>query len=146
MSEQEKERHYATMTEAEKAAWDAEIETDYERVQATTKRPGKLRHGRRLIGAPREFWIAVRSHTLNSAALTVATYVYHRTTVCRCRTVKLVGSELAELRVDRSGRHKALRILAAAGLVRLHRAPSGSASMVELLWKPSPDSNGGVAK
>ena len=38
MSEQEKERHYATMTEAEKAAWDAEIETDYERVQATTKR------------------------------------------------------------------------------------------------------------
>jgi hypothetical protein len=145
VSEQKKERHYSTLTEAEAAQWDAEMDADQQKAMAAIKQAGKRKRGQRHIGGPWEFWTTVRSRTLNGAALTVAMYVYRRTVLFRRRTLTLVGSELAELKVDRTGRHRALLTLAAAGLVKLHQSPPGSASKVELLWKPSLDGDGGVA-
>lgn len=140
MNEEKRERSYSTMTEAELAAWDAEIDADFQRHMEAVRLAGRRKRGGWHIGGPWEFWVAVRSQTLNGAALTVAMYVYRQTVVRRRRTVKLVSSELIELKVDRSGRHKALRILEAAGLVRLHSPSARRAPEVELLWSPNSDS------
>jgi hypothetical protein len=136
MNEQKKERHYSTLTEAEAREWDAEIEVDYARAVAAMKLPGKLKRERRHVGCPWGFLVDVRSRTLNGATLVVALYIFHLIARNKSRTVKLSGAELAELKVDRSGRHKALRILAAAELIRLHQSPPGCAAQVELLWRP----------
>lgn len=146
MSEQKEERRYSTMTQAELDAWDAEIEVDYRKAVAATKRPGKLKRDQRFVGCPWGFLVDVRSRTLNGAALVVALYVFRMAAKSKSRTVKLSGAELAELKVGRIGRHKALHILAAAGLIRLHRAARGRAGNVELLWRPYPNSNGTVSK
>ena len=136
MSEPKPKRHYSTLTEAEKAEWDAEIDAEYQEAVAATKRPAKLKRDQRLIGCPWGFLADVRARTLNATALVVALYVFHLIIRNKSRIVKLTGAELTELKVDRSGRHKALRILAAAGLVQLHPSPPGCAAMVELVWRP----------
>jgi hypothetical protein len=89
-----------------------------------------------------EFWVAVRAHLLNGNVLTVAMHIYRQTMVRHDRTVKLAGQELAELRVNRKERHKALHVLAAAGLIRLRLPAPGRATEVELLWRPSSDDVG----
>ena len=128
MSEQKKERHYSTMTQAELDEWDAEWEADYAKAVAAIKRPRKLRRDQRHVGCPWGFLTDVRARTLNAAALVVALYVFHLVIRNKSRVVKLTGAELTELKVGRSGRHKALRILAAAGLVQLHPSPPGCAA------------------
>jgi hypothetical protein len=136
VNEQKKVKDFASMTQAELAAHDAEEEAEYQRVVAATKRPAKLKRDERHVGCPWGFLADVRSRTLNAAALVVGLYVFHAVIRNKSRTVKLVGGELAELRVDRSGRHKALRTLAAVGLIRLRQSPPGCATEVELIWRP----------
>ena len=54
MSEQKKERHYATTTEAEKAEWDAEIDAEQAEVMAAIKRAGKRKRGQRTLVADKD--------------------------------------------------------------------------------------------
>jgi hypothetical protein len=124
------------MTAAELAEDDAKTEVEFQRAVAATKQPTKLRRDERHVGCPWGFLADVRARTLNAAALMVALYVFHVAIRNKSRIVKLAGAELAELRVDRSGRHKALRTLAAAGLIRLRQSPPGCATEVELIWRP----------
>jgi hypothetical protein len=136
MSEQKKERHHSTMTQAELDAWDAETEADYQKTVSATTRPGKRKRAR-YIGCPWEFFVDVRRRTHGSTALTVALYVYRQTRVHRSQTITLSGAELAELGVDRSRKREALMSLEAAGIVRLSRAGSGQSTEVTLLWRPA---------
>jgi hypothetical protein len=118
------------------AAWDAEIEADFQRAVEATRRP-RQRHRRRHIGCPWEFLVDVCQRTRRRAAMALALYIYRRTEVCRDPTVKLLGPELAELGINRRRWHEALRKLQAVGLVQLHKSPPGQKTEVTLLWRPS---------
>ena len=101
MNEQEKERHYSTMTEAELAEWDAEIEAEAQKAKAATQRHSKRKRARRYIGCPWEFLVDICRRARGSTALIVALCVYRQTTIHRRQTVTLNAAELAELGVDR---------------------------------------------
>jgi hypothetical protein len=138
MNEQTKTRHYSTMTEAEKEAWDAEIEADYQRMLSTSTRPSKRKHPLQLIGCPLEFLVDICRLTRGRMALIVGLHVFRRTVVCHSSTVTLDKTELAELGVDRKRGREALHDLANAGIVRLSRTGSGQKTEATLLWRPTP--------
>jgi hypothetical protein len=119
------------------AEWDAEIEADFQREVAATKRAGRLKRGRRHVGAPLSFLVDVCQRTDGRTALIVALYVYRRTHVCRSQTVTLPAGELADLGVGLRQKNKALAKLEAAGLVRLEKVAPGRATKVTLTWQPS---------
>jgi hypothetical protein len=137
MTEQKKERHYSTMTQAELAEWDAEWEADYAKAVAATKRPGKRKHAQRYIGAPWEFFARICRLPHKSTTMIVALLVYRQTKVRRSQTVTLSGPELAELGVDPRRKREALRSLEAAGIMRLRRQGPGQTTEVTLLWRPA---------
>jgi hypothetical protein len=135
MNEQKKERHHTTMTPAELAEWDAEIEADVEKAEAATKQSGRRKRARRHIGCPWEFYADVCRLTRGRTALTVALYVYRQTQVRRHRTVTLSGVELVELGVHLGRKWTTLRNLEDVGIVRLRRAGPGQRMEVTLLWR-----------
>ena len=108
------------------AAWDAEIEAEFQSVVARTKAAGQRKRGQRFVGAPIAFLAEVCRSTEGRAPLVVAVLIYRRTRVCRSRTVTLPGAELAELGIDRGRNARRWRELAAAGLIRVERAVPGA--------------------
>jgi hypothetical protein len=138
MNEQTKTRHYSTMTEAEKEAWDAEIEADYQRMLSATTRPSKRKRPLLLIGCPLGLFVDICRLTRGRMALIVGLHAYRRTIVCHSPTVTLDRTELAEFGVDRKRGREALHDLADAGIVRLSRTGSGQKTEVTLLWRPTP--------
>jgi len=126
-----------TTAERDLAEWDREIEADFQRAVAATKRTARLERGRRHVGVPLNFLIDVCQRTEGRTALVVALFVYRRTHVCRSRTVTLPDSELVELGVSPRQKRKALVKLEAAGLVRLEKVAPGRATKVTLTWKPN---------
>jgi hypothetical protein len=119
------------------AEWDAEIEAEFQRVVRTSKAAGKAKRGRRHVGFPLAFLVDVcRSIDGYSAApLVVAMLIYRRTIVCKACTVTLPGKELADLRIDRAQKLRALTKLQKAGLVRIERDRLGRSARVTLLWR-----------
>ena len=119
------------------AEWDAEIEAEFSRTVAATRRPAQLKRGRRLVAFPWAFLVDVCQRTEGRTALAVAMYIYRRTHVCRSQTVTLPISELRELGIDRKRRHEALTMLEAAGLIQIERMAPGQSAKVTLTWQPS---------
>jgi hypothetical protein len=123
-----------TMSAAQLAEWDAEIEADFQRTVAANK-PSRQKRALQHIGCPREFLIDVCRLTHGRAALLVALAIYRQTAVRRRQTVTLNGLELAEYSVAPRRKREALRDLANAGIVELRRGGSGKATEVTLLWR-----------
>jgi hypothetical protein len=134
MNVQEKERRAASMTRAELAEWDAEIEADFQRTVETTTKPRKRKRAKRHIGCPWEFLVEVTRSRPSANALIVALYIYRQTTVHRSPTVRLSGPELTELGVTRNQKHRALHNLARVGMIRLHPVAPGRTTEITLLW------------
>ena len=80
------------------AAWDAEIEAEFQSVVARTKAAGQRKRGQRFIGGPIAFLAEVRRSTEGAVPLVVALLIYRRTCVCNSPTVTLPGR-----RVGRAG-------------------------------------------
>jgi hypothetical protein len=120
------------MTERDLKEWDAEIEADFQRAVAATKTAGKAKRGRRLMGAPLAFWVALREAGLPWLAVVLAIYIYRRTKVTNSNTVTLIAAELAELKIDRHKRSRATRQLATAGVIRVNRTGYGRSLQVTL--------------
>ena len=118
------------------AEWDAEIEADFQRAVAATRRAGRLKRGRKLVAFPLAFSVDVCRRTEGRTALVVAMLIYRRTHVCRSQTVTLPASELAEHGITRRRKNEALATLEAAGLVRLERTAAGRSTKVTLTWQP----------
>ena len=59
-------------TERDLAAWDAEIEAEFQRVVAATKAAGRKKRGQRLVGCPFAFLADVCRTTEGRAPLVVA--------------------------------------------------------------------------
>jgi hypothetical protein len=138
VSEPKRVKDYASMTQAELAADDAETEAEFQKVVAATKRPKLRKRARQHIGCPWEFFVYVRQHTRGGAALLVALCVYRQTIrTRRCQAVTLPGPDLIELGISRSLKRKALCELEAAGIVRLTRMGPGQKTEVALLWRPT---------
>ena len=114
---------------------DAELEADFQRVVAATKTGGKTKRGRRLMGAPWAFWVALRAAKLPWLAVMLGVYIYRRTIVKNSNIVTLVGAELEELKIDRYQRSRALRRLVAAGVIRMGRIETGRSLRVTLLLR-----------
>jgi len=123
------------MTKRDLAEWDAEIEAEFQRAVAATKRAGRLKQGRRLVAFPLAFSVDVCRRTEGRTALVVAMLIYRRTHVCRSQTVTLPASELAEHGITRRRKNEALATLEAAGLVRLERMAAGRSTKVTLTWQ-----------
>ena len=113
--------------------WDAEIEAEFRRTVAATKAAGRAKRGHRLMGAPWAFWVALREAKLPWLAVALAIYVYRRTRVAGSNSVTLVSAELNELKIDRYKRSRALRQLAAAGVIQVNRTGHGRALQITLL-------------
>jgi hypothetical protein len=113
--------------------WDAEIETEFQRTVAATKKAGKAKRGHRLMGAPWALWVALREAELPWLAVVLAIYIYRCTRVTGSNSVTLVGTELNELKIDRHKRSRALRQLGTAGVIRVNRTGHGRALQVTLL-------------
>ena len=126
-----------TAADRDLAEWDAEIEAEFFREVAATKRAGRLKRGRKLMGGPVAFWIDVCQRTEGRAALVVAMLIYRRTHVCRSQTVTLPAGELAEHGITRRRKNEALAKLEAAGLIRVERMGRGQSAKVTLTWRPS---------
>ena len=126
----------ARQAEHDLAAWDAEIEADFQRVVGATKVAGQRKRGRRHVGFPWAFLADVCRSVEGRAALAVAIHIYRRTCVCRTQTVTLPAAELAELGIDRPQKSRALAKLEAAGLIRVERGRAGQSNWVTLLWRP----------
>jgi len=137
MSEQKKERHYSTMTEAEREVWDAETDAEYAKALAATKQAGKRKRARRYIGCPHEYLVDVCRLPHKRTTLVIALLVYRQTKVRRSQTVTLPCPDLVELGVDPRRKREALRNLEAAGIVRLRRLGPGQKTEVTLLWRPA---------
>jgi hypothetical protein len=117
------------------AEWDVEIEEEFQRVVAAGRAAGRKKRGGRHMGAPVSFWIALREAGLPWLAVVLAIYIYRRTRVKGSSTVTLVDAELRELRLDRYQRSRALRRLAAAGVIQMGRPASGRSRRVTLLLR-----------
>ena len=63
------------------AAWDAEIEAEFQSVVARTKAAGQRKRGQRLVGVPIAFMAEVRRSTEGAGPLVVALLIYRRTFV-----------------------------------------------------------------
>jgi len=118
------------------AEWDAEIEAEFQRVVAGTKRAGRLKRGQKLVACPLAFMVDVCRLTEGRTALVVAQLIYRRTHVCRSQTVTLPADELADLGIIRQRKTEALARLEAAGLIRVERVPIGQKAKVTLTWQP----------
>lgn len=113
--------------------WDTEIEAEFQRTVAATKKAGRAKRDRRLMGAPWAVWVALREAELPWLTVVLAIYIYRRTRVTNSTTVTLVSAELNELKIDRYKRSRALRQLATAGVIRVNRVGRGRALRVTLL-------------
>jgi hypothetical protein len=125
------------MAERDPAEWDSEIEADFQRAVATTKRAGRLKRGQKLVAFPWAFLVDVCQRTEGRTALVVAEYIYRRTHVCHSQTVTLPASELAELGITRQRKAEALAKLEAAGMIRIGKMAIGRSAKVTLTWSPS---------
>jgi hypothetical protein len=125
------------MHERDLAEWDREIEADFQRAVAATKRTGRHKRGQRLVAFPWAFLVDVCRLTEGRTALVLAEYIYRRTYVCRDRTVTLPAGDLAELGINRQRKAEALAKLEAAGVIRLERVVAGRSAKVTLTWRPS---------
>ena len=125
----------ANAADRDLAEWDAEIEAEFQRAVAATKRAGRLKRGRKLVAFPLAFSVDVCRRTEGRTALVVAMLIYRRTHVCRSQTVTLPASELAEHGITRRRKNEALATLEAAGLVRLERMAAGRSTKVTLTWQ-----------
>ena len=124
------------LTEQELAAWDREIEADFQRVKSESKKARRKRRAERHIGSPWKFYSdAVLATKDNQTALTLALYIYHRHRVCNDVMVTLVGADLVELKIKRRERNEALLRLQAAGLIRRRLAGPGKRTEITLLWQ-----------
>ena len=115
--------------------WDAEIEAEFQRMVAATKTAGRTKRGQRLVGFPFAFLADVCRFTEGRATLVVAELIYRRTYVCNSRTVTLSGAELAEMKITRPQKYKALARLEAAGILRIEKGGAGRTVKVTLLWQ-----------
>ena len=68
----------------------------------------------------------------------MALLIYRRTHVCSSLTVTLPKAELAAFGINRSMKQRALKRLAAAGLIRIEPSSPGRATRVTLLWEEKP--------
>jgi hypothetical protein len=133
----EQKRHYSTMTAAELADWDAEIEADFQREVEEAMRTARRQRGRSYIHCPWEFLADVCRLTRGRTALVVALCVYRRVLIHRGQAVTLKGAELAELGVDPRRKREALHKLEAVGILQLHQTKPGRKTKVTLLWRPT---------
>src|SRR5262245_57628839 len=122
--------------ERDLAEWDAEIEADFRRAVAATRKTGRSKCRQRLVAFPWGFMTDVCRLTEGRAALAVAEFIYRRTHVCGSRTVTLPAAELAELGISRWLKADALDRLQTAGLIRLEESSPGQTAKITLLWKP----------
>ena len=67
---------------------DAEIEAEFQRVVAATKKAGRKKRGQRRVGFPFAFLADVCRLTKGRATLVMAELIYRRTYVCNSRTVR----------------------------------------------------------
>ena len=100
----------------------------------SAKTTRRAKRSQRLVAFPWAFLVDACSLTTGRTALLVAEYIYRRTYVCGSLTVSLPSAELAELRISRRVKTKALAQLAAAGLIRIERTARGRTAKVTLLW------------
>jgi hypothetical protein len=130
------------MTPEEIAAWDAEIEAEFQRmiVEPAEAAAGATAKARRRalrdphMGAPVSFWKTVRERVKGAGAQTLALYVYRRTMIARQRTVTLTSADLAELRISQSAVYRGLTALKTVGLISIDDRRRGRRPRVTLLW------------
>ena len=101
------------------AEWDAEIEAEYSRFKESWNASGRRKRAVRHVGVPWAYLSDVCRLTEGRAALVLAIYIYRRTIVCHGLTVTLPSEELAELKVTRRLKSKALARLQQVGLIRV---------------------------
>jgi hypothetical protein len=125
------------MTERDLDEWDAEIEADFQRAVRATKKVGRRKRGRRLIGCPVAFLADVCRLTQGRTVVIMALCIYRQTCVCHSQTVTLSGGELAEYGITRRRKNEALARLEAAELIRIEKPAIGRSAKVTLMWRPS---------
>jgi hypothetical protein len=134
MTEQKKERHYSTMTPAELAEWDAEMEAEYAKAMAATKQAGKLRKKFQtsFVVFPIH-WVDVLEHanpdgSTYRLAIRLLIEAYER----EYRGGKIVlSSEVT--RMPRNSKYRAAKKLEALGLIRVERRGPKQSSVVHVL-------------
>jgi hypothetical protein len=119
-----KVRHFSTMSKAELAEWDAEIEADFQK---------KATEAEKFIGCPWDFFADACHLTRRRTTLVTALCLFRQTKVSKRKTVTMDGPELAGLGVDRRRAREALCELEAVGIVRLRRHATQKLE-VTLLW------------
>ena len=95
----------------------------------------KAKRGRRIVAFPLAYLVEVCRLTQGQAPLAVAALIYRRTHVCKSQTVTLPSAELNELGIDRQLKHKTLRRLEVAGIIRIEDNTPGRTAKVTLTWK-----------
>jgi hypothetical protein len=78
-----------------------------------------------LMGAPLSWWLRVLPHVNTRGQLVVAIYLWRRRKVCRSATFNVPNGELAKLGITHKVKKRALKLLAAAGVIEI--APRRSA-------------------
>jgi hypothetical protein len=102
---------------------------------------GRGRHGctadsARHIGCPLSWFVLVFPVMRGKNELAVALYLYRLRTIQRSRTVRVSNMRLlTELGIDRYAKYRALRRLAAAGIITLERRRSRSSLEVTFRQK-----------
>jgi hypothetical protein len=100
-----------------------------------TETARRAKRGRRLVAFPWTYMVDVCRLTTGRTALIVAQLIYRRTHVCKSLTVTLSKAELADCGVNRSMKQRALKQLAAAGLIQIEPPIAGRTARVTLLWE-----------
>jgi hypothetical protein len=108
-----------------------EVETFETGVELET---AKTKRAQRIVACPWTYLVDVCRLPEGRATVLVAIYIYRRTVVCKNRTVTLPGRDLAELRIDRERKSRALTELARAGIVQIEDNTPGHTAKVTLLW------------
>jgi len=85
----------------------------------------KAKRGQRLVAFPWAYLVDVCRLTEGRATLAIAALIYRRVHVCKSRTVTLPGTELKELRINRSVKRGALAQLGHANIIRIEKNMAG---------------------
>ena len=114
--------------------------------RAANKEPPKDRH----IGCPLAWFKRALAAVKSKDQLAVALYIYRRSVVCKSTTIPVSNKGLQDdLGIGRGAKHRALKCLAAAGMIS-YEVSTGNATLVTILGRsqyvhpPARNSHGGA--
>jgi hypothetical protein len=103
-------------------------------LEPTSRGRGRASNSARHIGCPLSWFVQVFPVLRGKNELAVALYLYRLRTIQRSRTVRVSNVRLlTELGIDRFAKYRALRRLAAAGIITLKRPSAGRS--LEVIFK-----------